>query len=297
MRITFNSQYRDAAAGIETASDQLIEMQRQVATNRRISKPSDDPSGAATAVTERAQLGTSAQYARVADSVTSRLNVIDSVMSDIVSKLTAIQSAGHNGLGSTKSDAQREAIASTLEGIRAGLVDDMNTTFHGNYVFAGAKATTKPYTESGGVVSAYAGSTTEVQVDIAQERSITVAFNGESFVKGSATTDLFGELNNLITAVRAGDSAGMQTALTNLGDAFSRATSAQTRVGVAMNSIQAEQLNIEATKLAGTARLSKIEDANMAEAISGMTRADAAYRAALGAAATSAKVSLLDYLG
>lgn len=297
MRITFNSQYRDAAAGLETASDQLIEMQRQVATNKRISKPSDDPSGAATAVTERAQLGTVEQYSRVADSVTSRLNVVDSVLSDVVSKLTAIQSAGHAALGSTKSDSEREALAATLEGIRASLIDDMNTTFHGTYLFAGAKSTTKPYTESGGVVSAYAGSTTEVDVDIAPERAVTVAFNGEAIVKGSAATDLFGELNNLITAVRAGNSTNMQTALTSLGDAFSRATAAQTRVGVEMNAIEAQQAQIEDTKLAGIARLSKIEDANMAEAISGMTRADAAYRAALGAASQSAKLSLLDYLG
>jgi flagellar hook-associated protein 3 FlgL len=297
MRITFNSQYRDSAAGIETASQQLIEMQRQVATSKRISKPSDDPSGSASSVNERAQLATVEQYSRTADSVTSRLNVVDSVMSDIVSKLTEIQSNGHNALGSTKSDAQREAIAVTLEGIRASLLSDMNTTFHGSYVFAGAKSTTKPYTETGGVVSAYAGSTTEVDVDIAEERQITVAFNGETIAKGSAATDMFGELNNLITAIRAGNSDNMQTALTNLGDAFSRATSAQTRVGVAMNQIQAEQLRQGDTKLAGTARLSKIEDANMAEAISGMTRADAAYRAALGAAGTSAKVSLLDYLG
>ena len=297
MRITFNSQYRDAAAGIETASDQLLEMQRQVATNRRISKPSDDPSGAATAVNERAQLGAVEQYSRIADSVTSRLNVVDSVLTDVVAKLTAVQSAGHNALGSTKSDAQREAIAATLEGIRASLVDDMNATFHGTYVFAGAKSTTKPYTESGGVVAAYAGSTTEVDVDIAQERSVTVAFDGEAIAKGSATTDMFGELNNLITAVRAGNSDDMRTALGNLDGAFSRATSAQTRIGVAMNVIEAEQARHADTKLAGTARLSKIEDANMAEAISGMTRADAAYRAALGAASTAAKVSLLDYLG
>jgi flagellin-like hook-associated protein FlgL len=42
--------------------------------------------------------------------------------------------------------------------------------------------------------------------------------------------------------------------------------------------------------------LSKFEDANMAEAISAMNRAEIGYRAALGAAATIRRVSLLDYL-
>ena len=89
----------------------------------------------------------------------------------------------------------------------------------------------------------------------------------------------------------------MQTALTNLDAAFTRATTAQTRVGVSLSSIEAEQARIQDTKLAVNTRLSSIEDANMAEVISGMTRADAAYRAALGAASTAAKTSLLDYLG
>src|SRR5260370_1054254 len=131
MRITFNSQYRDSQAGIEAASNQLIEMQRQVATGHRINKPSDDPSGAALAVSERGQLGTIEQYSQTADSATSRLSVVDSVMSDVITKLTAVQSNGHSALGSNRSQAQLDAIAATLEGIRGSLVDDMNTSFHG----------------------------------------------------------------------------------------------------------------------------------------------------------------------
>ena len=56
-------------------------------------------------------------------------------------------------------------------------------------------------------------------------------------------------------------------------------------------------MRLQDTKLASTERLSRLEDADMAEAIAGMTRADAAYRAALGAVGTAARVSLLDYLG
>src|SRR5205085_1053068 len=135
--------------------------------------------------------------------------VVDSVMSDVISKLTAVQTNGHSALGSNRSPQQLEAIAASLEGIRSSLLDNVNTTFHGTYLFSGTKSTTKPYTESGGVVSAYSGSTTEAEVDIADERSIVTSFNGEAIIKGSSATDMFGELNNLIAAVRAGDSTGM----------------------------------------------------------------------------------------
>ncbi len=69
MRITFNSQFRDGAAGIETASERLIEAQRQVATGKRLNKVSDDPSAASTAVAERNALGAIEQYTRTSDGV------------------------------------------------------------------------------------------------------------------------------------------------------------------------------------------------------------------------------------
>ena len=50
-------------------------------------------------------------------------------------------------------------------------------------------------------------------------------------------------------------------------------------------------------RIAAMSRVSTFEDANLAEAVSSMNRADTAYKAALGAVSTAARVSLLDYLG
>ena len=298
MRITFSSQYRDASAGIETASNSLLEAQRQVTSGRRISRPSDNPSAAATAVTERAHIASVEQYSRAADSVASRFSVIDSALSDIVERLTAAQSGALIGMGSTKTATEREAAAQALDGIRPALLDDFNTSFHGIYVFSGAASTTKPYTVGGGgAVGAYAGSSTEVAVDVGDEQAVTVGFNGDTIARGTATNHVFKVLDDLAAAIRAGDDAAAQTGVTALGDAFSRAISAQTRVGVAMRTIEGEQARLQDMKLAAGERLSKLEDADMAEAITGMTRADAAYRAALGAVGKTAHMSLLDYLG
>ncbi len=79
--------------------------------------------------------------------------------------------------------------------------------------------------------------------------------------------------------------------------AFDRATAAESRVGSDMNAIDGEKSRLEEMRLAAMTRVSKLEDANLAEAISGMNRADTAYKAALGAVSTATRVSLLDYLG
>jgi flagellar hook-associated protein 3 FlgL len=299
MRVTFNSQYRDAQASIDIASQRLVEMQRQVASGKRVNKPSDDPSAAASAVAERAQIGTIAQYQRAADSVVSRLTVVDTALSGIIERLTAAQVAATSARGSTAGPAQREAAALELEGIRAALVDGLNTTFRGTFVFAGALSTTPPYQLSpdGSVVEPYAGSTQEVDIDIGDQRSITVGFNGRTIAQGGAAADMFAQIDALVVAARAGDNAALGDGIDAMKEAFTRVTAAQSRVGIGLNAVEGEKIRLEEIRIAGGARLSKLEDANMVSAISEMNQAETAYRAALGAIGTANKMSLLDYLG
>jgi flagellar hook-associated protein 3 FlgL len=297
MRVTFNGQFRDAIADVERASDRLAEYQRQVSSGRRLDRVSDDPSGIAVALSERTKIAQIDQYTRSTDSAYSRLTVVDTVLSDIVAKLTSAQVAATSALGSTITDAQRAAAAQQLDGLKAALLDDFNTSLQGTYVFAGTKSTIKPYVaDNTGTVAAYAGSTTEVQVDVDQDQMVTVGFNGGALTKGSDPTDIFATIDNLIAAVNAGDSDAIGTGIGLIATMFARVTAAQSRVGASMQALDTEKLRLSATKLASTERLSKLEDANMVEAITGMQQADTAYKAALGAAAATAKVSLMDYL-
>jgi flagellar hook-associated protein 3 FlgL len=297
MRITFTSQMRDGAAGIAAASERLIEAQRQVSSGKRLDKVSDDPAAAATSVTERNALGAIEQYSRTSDGAAAKLTVVDTVLSDIIQMLTKAQTAAMNGHGSTKTTEQREAIAEELRGLRAGLLDNFNATFQGTFIFSGASSTTQPYTiGGGGVVNPYAGSTTELDVEIGDARTVTMAFDGNVIAQGSDGQHLFDSLDDLITAVGAGDEAGITTGIQAMERAFNRATTAQSRLGNDMNEIDSQKLRLQQMKLSSNERLSKLEAANMAEAITNMANADAAYQAALGAVSTATRVSLLDYL-
>src|SRR5690349_69981 len=118
--------YREAGAGIETATERLTEFQRQVSTGKRLEKPSDDPSGTMTAITEHAGLATVEQYTRAATSVGSKLTVIDTLLSDMVEKLTSASTAVTSARGTEQTQAQREAAAQQLESVKASLLDNFN---------------------------------------------------------------------------------------------------------------------------------------------------------------------------
>jgi flagellin-like hook-associated protein FlgL len=77
---------------------------------------------------------------------------------------------------------------------------------------------------------------------------------------------------------------------------FDRVSRTQGRVGADLRTHDEQKIRLDELKRSSAKRISALEDTNMAEAISDMAQADAAYRAALGAASTVTKQSLMDYL-
>ena len=297
MRVVFDAQFRQAADEINRTAADLAAAQQRVSSGRRISKPSDDPAGASSAVTDYAVLGTLDAYTRTADTATSRLTVADTTLSDIVNKLTAAQTAAMSARGSNLGQSQRDAAAATLQGITDALFSDLNAQFHGAYLFSGSLATTAPYTAgAGGVISSYQGNTATMSVDLGQGHPLQIAFDGSGIAKGGDPTDVFTVLANLITAVKAGDNVGIGQGMAGLDRATDRATLKQTQVGTNLSALDDARARLSTARLDVRAQLSKTEDANMVSAITQMSQADTAYRAALGAFSRVGSVSLMDYL-
>lgn len=296
MRVTFDMAFRNGLADINRASDAFLRAQREVSSGRRLHVPSDDPSAVSQVIGEYAEQRGLDSYAKAADSVESRLMVADAVLSDVILRLQDAQVKAAAGANSFLTDSQREALALEIEGIRDALLTAVNQQFRGTYVFAGTALTTAPYRkDASGVVGAYQGNADSQQIDVDRARAVAVTFDG-SAVMG----DVFDSLEQLVGAVRAGNTAGPGFTVTDgiakLGEAFTRATTVQSRVGAALNDIDEQQLRLGEVRRASVARRSSLEDANMAEAITKMQQAKTAHEAALAAVGAASRPSLLDYL-
>lgn len=297
MRITFGSGYESAMVDLNQAAEALQLAQQQVSSGKRLQLPSDDPSAMAASIRERGEIATIDQYTGAADSVDSRVSVIDTVFSDLIRQLTTARASAAGAIGSVQSEAQREATARDLEGLRDAIFSDMNTVFRGTYVFAGSDSLGIPYTKNpDGSVSAYQGDDGQVRVDIDRNRSIATTYSGRQVLQGDADEDLFTSMQRLIAAVRTGDQAGILEGQTRLSEAFDRVVAMQSGVGADLKAVEDQQARLSAMKLANKERLSKDEDANPVEAITEMKRADTVYQYSLGAIASRTRLSLLDYL-
>jgi flagellar hook-associated protein 3 FlgL len=296
LRVTFNTLFRNTMRDVQRAGAEFARTQQQVSSGKRMQQASQDPSRAAAGLRERDEIRAADRYREANDSVDSRLRVVDAVLGDIVQNITTAQSRAAAGRTTVLTADQREAVALELEGVKDAIFGAVNTNYRGIHLFAGANSTAPPYTRSGSTVSGYLGDANVVRVDVSRSSSAAVTVDGGDLLQGSASQDLFQTLDALAAAVRAGDMDAITAGTAALDQAFNRVTTIQSRVGTTLAALPAERARLDELRRASDTRRSQAEEVNLAEAISGMTRAQQAQQAAIAAAGTNQKTSLLDYL-
>ncbi len=294
MRVTFRTVH-DGVAAVNDASERFARAQEQVETGKRIHAASDDPIAMRRVIEGRTEIAALDSYTRTGDSAAARLAALDTTLGAVVDKLTSASIAASGARGTAATANTRESLAATLTGLRDSLVADLNTKFQGTALFAGAESQTTAYAQVAGVWT-YQGDSTTVSVDVSDGRSVAIGLDGQSIAQGSDATNLFAELDALITAVRAGDDVGMAAGMDAIDRAFQRTTRAHSLVGADQKSVDEEQQRVSDLRIASLRRVSKNEDVNLAQAITEMSNAQTAFEAALQAVGSSSKVSLLDYL-
>lgn len=295
-RVTANTLFRNSLRDIQSTAEAFAKAQQQVSSGKRLQQASDDPSLAAIGLRERSEIRAFDRYREANDSVDSRLRVADGVISDIVSTIITAQSKAAQGRTTILTPNQRAALALEIDGAKEAVFTAVNTSYRGIYLFAGADNATAPYTKAGSTVSAYQGDANVVRVDVSRTSSAAVTVDGGAMLQGSAPRDLFQTLDALSTAIRNGDMNGVDTGLAELDAALNRVTTVQSGVGATLSALPAEKLRLDDMRRASNTRRSQAEEISLAEAASEMTRAQQAQQAAIAAAGTSQKRSLMDYL-
>jgi flagellar hook-associated protein 3 FlgL len=294
MRVIFDV-IRDGLAAINEASGQLAQAQQQVATGRRVSGAGDDPAAIQQAIAERSAMGAIDAYTQTRNAAAARLASADAVLASIGDKLTSAMVTGLSAQGTGVSAAARAAAAQTIRSLRDGILADINTTFNGSAMFAGTQVDVAAYAQVGGVWT-FQGNAATTSVAVDQGRLVAVTFDGQSILQGADAQNVLTVLDDLALAIEAGDNAAIGNGLDALKRAFDRTERAHGLLGADQRSLDDVLPRLAARRLAADARRASLEDANMAEAITRLSQAETAYRAALGAVSTAERQSLLDYL-
>jgi flagellar hook-associated protein 3 FlgL len=192
MRISTKSIYENATTQLNTLQSNMARTQNQLATNKRMLTAADDPIASARAleVTQSKSLNT--QYATNRSNANSSLSLVEGALSDSGDLLMDVQTLVVQAGNGTLSKADRDMIATEIEGRMHDLLGVANTTDGtGGYLFSGYRGTTIPFiqTDTGAITRATRASASCRSAPRARSRSaIRAARSSRTTAPATAAT-------------------------------------------------------------------------------------------------------------
>ncbi len=195
---------------------------QQVATGRRVNSLSDDPLAAAALVQNATEASSLDQFTRSISSVQGSLQTGDSALNSVVNSLTQAISLGTEGANGTMTPDNRKTLATQVDSLQQEILGLANTTYQGEYIFAGTAVNTQPFVADGSAPSGviYKGNNSTNAIQVGEAQSVTANKPGSAIFNG-AGAHVFQSLHDLSSALQtngdiAGATAEVQKALNNV---------------------------------------------------------------------------------
>ncbi|HMO95551.1 MAG TPA: flagellar hook-associated protein FlgL [Tepidiformaceae bacterium] len=294
MRITEQTRVQNQVNYLNHATERMSRVQQQLATNRRIDRASDDPTGASLAMQHRKNIAFEAQMRRNLDNGTAFLNVTESSLAGTTDLLQRVRELTVQASNDTLGPTERAQIGQEVNQIIEQLAQVANANFGGVYIFSGHQTQTPAYAVSGSPPAGitYQGDTGLRERRISPQDVVPVNVIG-SQVFGSMFDDLM-QLRDNLTGGATG--ATINTSLADIDRALDRVLNARADVGARLNRFEATKYRSEESDTNLQQLRAEIEDVDIADAIMKFTAAQNAMEAALGAIGRTSNMTLLNFL-
>ena len=195
MRITNKMVVDSALNDLQRASRSLVDYQKQLATNQRINKPSDDPAGISKMLSLKEALVDNERYLQNITEGTQWLVLTEAAVTDAADVLSEVRNLTVGALNDSMNAQNRDLISVRLADyidqlVEVGLTKDGS----GRYIFGGTNTLTTPYTITDEIVDETFNSAfdTAVELDYTELKTGTVVVTdvggGVTYTEGTDYT-------------------------------------------------------------------------------------------------------------
>ena len=293
MRVTHLGNHLASMQRITTTASEAAGAQGRLASGKRFTRASQDPTGMSRALELRASLRARDQESRNAADGLMWVNLADGKLQSAVDQLQRLKELAVRGASFTNTD-ERTAIATEASHIRETIVELANSRHQGRGLFAGFS--TDDAVEKVGATWTYGGDSGAVNRRIGDREVVAVNVTADAVFGFNGSKDVFTVVDDFEAALLANDGAAIDAAIGEIDAALQDVLTGLTTLGAVGARIEAAQIRIleDTTTIAG--QLSEVEDVDLAEATVELRMSSTAYEAALAAFAQSTSASLIDFL-
>ncbi len=287
MRVTLGSLTLNFLRNLHAGLERLSRLQEQLATGKRVHRPSDDPPNLPAVLVMRDAVNAVQQYARNLQDTRTLLDAGQRALQDAVQVVHRLRELAVQGANGTLQASDMQALAREVEALRGELVALGNTQVAGKYVFAGTLTDRPPFADDG----TYRGNSVSLVREV--DRGIVLEANvpGDVAFRGALDAS-----EQLAGALQSGDHAAVRDTLSALDVALDRLLSAQADLGARASRVETIQARMGEFEVQLRELVSVREDADVAELVMQLRLQENVYQAALAVGARLVQPSLVDFL-
>ncbi len=287
MRVTLGSLTLNFLRNLHAGLERLSRLQEQLATGKRVHRPSDDPPNLPAVLVMRDAVNAVQQYARNLQDTKTLLDSGQRALQDATQVVHRLRELAVQGANGTLQASDMQALAREVEALRGELVALGNTQVAGKYVFAGTLTTRPPFDGEG----TYLGNSGSLVREV--DRGIVLEANVPGDVAFGEALDAS---EQLAAALYSADHAAVRDTLSALDTALDRLLSAEAELGARANRVETIQARMGEFEVQLRELLSVREDADVAELVMQLRLQENVYQAALAVGARLVQPSLVDFL-
>ncbi len=291
MKVTEMSMFRTLQSNLSKSSSNLNDLYLQASTGSKLIDASDDPSAIGSVFSSRTSIAKSDRYIETIGETQDDIDILDGYLDsaeEIMVRAKEIAVAAQNG---SLSQDDLDTYADEVDELQEALLNIANAQVDGKYIFAGYDEDNQPFN---GDPVIYSGTSDHKMVEISSGQTVQTNLTGDEVF--TAPYDSFSALSDLADALRNGDSAALNTSLTDLENSADQIRSKRSEMGNINNRLDDVSTMLENLQLQMEERLSGYQDADLVEVMSCISQAELSYEAALNVSSRLSQLSILDYL-
>lgn len=187
MRISTNTIFEMGSSKIGELTAGMARTQQQIAANRRVLTPSDDPVAAASALGVNQALAVNDQYTVNRQNAKNSLSEEESLLSSVTSLLQSIKDVVVGAGNGSMNDEQRQAYTTQLRSQLSEMMGLANSRDgSGNYIFGGYQTASQPFTASA-TGATYSGDQGQRMLQVGAARQLAASDPGSAVFENNTT--------------------------------------------------------------------------------------------------------------
>ncbi|MGB8712850.1 MAG: flagellar hook-associated protein FlgL [Onishia taeanensis] len=181
MRISTVTMFEQSVSSLNRQQSQFTDVGQQIASGRRVVNPSDDPQAASQAVGVSQSISITEQHTDSRVSARNSLSQEESVLNSVSQAISSAKTLLVQAANGTLSDADRQSVASELEGIYNTMLGQANATDgNGSYLFGGYQDDAPPFVQDDSGDVSYIGDSFNREERIDSSRLMPVSDSGDA---------------------------------------------------------------------------------------------------------------------